>query len=138
MLIWECKVWKIVADREEFSTYSYTYHYESRYLFLILSVLLLCILDAHFTLNLLQLGGIEMNPFMISLLNKDVALSLILKYLMTAGGLIFLLVHKDFKIFGSIRVSWLIYFVFFLYVFLVLAEAYTYSLLLDLNRGLHF
>lgn len=111
----------------------YTNSYESHYLVLILSILLLCILDAHFTLHLLQLGGSELNPFMILLLEKDVALSLVLKYLITASGLIFLLVHKNFRIFGNIRVSGLIYFVFILYVLLVLAEASAYRMLTHLN-----
>jgi len=111
----------------------YTNSYESHYLVLILSILLLCILDAHFTLNLLQLGGVELNPLMIVLLEKDVALSLVLKYLITASGLIFLLVHKNFRIFGNIRVSGLIYFVFILYVLLVLAEAYAYHMLTQLT-----
>lgn len=113
------------------------YRYESRYLALILSVLVLCILDAHYTLNLLQLGGVEINPVMIFLLEKDVALSLVLKYLVTASALIFLLVYKNIRIFGNIRVSALIYFVFILYVLLVLVEAYSYSVLTQLNMGLH-
>lgn len=99
--------------------------YEARYLFLILSILLLCILDAHFTLNILQFGGFEMNPFMSALLEKDVALSLVLKYVLTASGLILLLILKNFKVFGGIRVSGLIYTIFFLYAILVLTEAYT-------------
>ncbi len=111
----------------------YSFSYESHYLVLILSILLLCILDAHFTLHLLQLGGVELNPLMIYLLEKDVALSLVLKYLITASGIIFLLVHKNFRIFGNIRVSGLIYFVFIIYVFLVLAEAYIYHMLTQLN-----
>jgi len=111
----------------------YSNNYESHYLVLIISILLLCILDAHFTLHLLQLGGVELNPLMIFLLEKDVALSLVLKYLLTASGLIFLLVHKNFRIFGNIPVSGLIYFVFFLYVFLVLSQAYTYHMLTRLN-----
>ncbi len=111
----------------------YTNSYESHYLVLILSILLLCILDAHFTLHLLQLGGVELNPLMIPLLEKDVALSLVLKYLITASGLIFLLVHKNFRIFGNIRVSGLIYFVFILYVLLVFAEAYVYYTLTQLT-----
>ncbi len=111
----------------------YTNSYESHYLVLILSILLLCILDAHFTLQLLQMGGVELNPIMIVLLEKDVALSLVLKYLITASGLIFLLIHKNFRIFGNIRVSRLIYFVFILYVLLVLAEAYAYYTLTQLT-----
>lgn len=129
MLKLNYKVWNVVTTKEKL----YTNTYESHYLVLILSILLLCILDAHFTLHLLQMGGVELNPIMIVLLEKNVALSLVLKYLITAAGLIFLLVHKNFRIFGNIRVSGLIYFVFILYVFLVLAEAHAYSVLTQLN-----
>lgn len=134
MLESNCKVWKVVTTKDNL----YTNSYEPRYLVLILSILLLCILDVHYTLNLLQLGGVELNPIMIVLLEKNVALSLVFKYLITASGLIFLLVHKNFRIFGNIRVSGLIYFVFILYIVLVLAEAYAYSALTRLNMGLHF
>jgi hypothetical protein len=79
------------------------------------------------------MGGVELNPIMIVLLEKNVALSLVFKYLITASGLVFLLVHKNFRIFGNIRVSGLIYFVFILYVFLVLAEAYVYHRLIQLT-----
>jgi hypothetical protein len=103
--------------------------YESRYLVLILSTLLLCILDAHFTLNLLQLGGLEMNPFMAVLLQKNVAFSLVLKYVITASGLILLLIYKNFRFFGRFRVSKLIYAVFALHVVLVLSEVLAYSTL---------
>ncbi len=128
------KVWSDGMVKEKF----YSYSYETRYLVLILSILLLCILDAHFTLNLLVLGGVELNPIMFVLLEKNVALSLVLKYLVTAAGLIFLLVHKNIRILGGFRVSGLIYFVFFLYSLLVLVEAYAYSVLNRLNIGQYF
>ena len=101
--------------------------YETRYLILILSILLLCILDAHFTMNILQMGGIEMNPIMSVLLEENVGLMLVMKYVITASGLILLLVYKNFRIFGRIRVSSLIYMVFGLYVVLVLTEALALS-----------
>ena len=117
---------------------TYVNWYESRYLFLILSTLLFCILDAHLTTIILQHGGVEANPLMAILLQKNVALSLILKYVITALGLILLLVHKNFRIFGKFRVSKLIYVVFFIYFVLVITEVYVCSTLAGMNFGLIF
>lgn len=107
-----------VADSENY----YVDKYESRYLVLILAILILCVLDVYFTLKILQLGGNELNPFMSFLIKKNPALSLVVKYLVTAGGLVILLIHKNFKIFGKLKVHSLIYFIFFLYFILMLYE----------------
>ena len=109
--------------------------YESRYLFLILSTLLLCILDSFFTINIIQLGGQEANPLMAILLQKNVALSLVLKYVITAGGLVLLLIHKNFRFFGKFRVSKFFYVVFGIYLLLVLTELFTYNTLMGQARG---
>jgi hypothetical protein len=90
---------------------------------LIASILILCFLDAYLTLLLLQVGGIELNPFMLFFIKKDVVLSMVVKYVMTASALIFILIHKNFKVFGWLQVSKLIYVILMLYTGLVLFEA---------------
>jgi hypothetical protein len=55
-----------------------------------------------------------------------VVLSMVVKYVITALCLIFILVHKNFRIFKNIRVHSLIYFVLTLYVALVLFEFVSY------------
>lgn len=107
-----------LAERKNY----YVDRYEFRYLVLILAILILCLLDVYFTLKILLQGGVEMNPIMAFLLQKKPLLSLVLKYLITAGSLVFLLVHKNFKIFGRVKGHFLIYAVFGLYLLLMIYE----------------
>ncbi len=109
--------------REEDRNY-YVDRYELRYLLLITAILILCFLDAYFTLTLLRFGGFELNPFMLLLMNKDIALALISKYLITVFCLIFFLLHKNFRIFKWIRINSLIYGVLWVYLALVSVEFY--------------
>lgn len=114
------------ARRNEEADNYYVDRYELRYLFLIISILILCFLDAFITVILLQLGAEELNPFMLIFIKKDVVLSMVVKYVITALSLICILMHKNFRIFRNFRVRSLIYFVLTLYVVLVLFEFYSY------------
>ena len=115
-------VYIIILEEEDY----YVDRYELRYLFLIISILILCFLDAFLTVILLQLGAQELNPFMLLFIEKDVVLSMVVKYVITAACLICILVHKNFRIFRNVRVHSLIYFVLTLYVALVLFEFVSY------------
>lgn len=114
------------ARRVEETENYYVDRYEFRYLFLIISILILCFLDAFLTVILLQLGAKELNPFMLIFIKKDVVLSMVVKYVITAVCLICILMHKNFRIFRNLRVRSLLYFVLTLYVVLVLFEAISY------------
>jgi hypothetical protein len=114
------------ARRVEEGENYYVDRYELHYLFLIISILILCFLDAFLTVILLQLGAEELNPFMLIFIKKDVVLSMVVKYLITALSLICILIHKNFRIFRNLRVHSLIYFVLTLYVVLVLFEVVSY------------
>jgi len=100
----------------------YVDRYNVRYLVLIISILILCFLDAYLTLLLLQVGAIELNPYMLFFIKKDVVLSMVVKYVMTATALIIILVHKNFRVFGGLRVRNLIYAILAVYSGLVLFE----------------
>lgn len=104
----------------------YVDRYELRYLFLIITILVFCFLDAFLTVILLQLGAQELNPFMLLFIEKDVVFSMVIKYVMTAVSLIFILIHKNFRIFRNVRVYSLLYCVLTLYVALVLFEFISY------------
>jgi hypothetical protein len=114
------------ARRVEEAENYYVDRYELRYLFLIISILILCFLDAFLTIILLQLGAEELNPFMLIFIEKNLVLSMVVKYMMTALSLICILMHKNFRIFRNLRVHSLIYFVLTLYVALVLFEFISY------------
>jgi len=104
----------------------YVDRYESKYLFLVIFILILCVLDALLTLKLLQHGGKELNPFMAVLIEKDALLFLISKISITAINLIILLVHKNFHVFGNFKLRYIIYSIFALYFILILYEVYLY------------
>ena len=63
-------------------------------------MMLFCVLDAFFTLHLIQHGSRELNPFLAMLLEKDVAWFFVSKYLITAFCVFWLVVHKKFTFFG--------------------------------------
>lgn len=119
------------ARRVEEAENYYVDRYELRYLLLIISILILCFLDAFLTVILLQLGAEELNPFMLIFIEKDVVLSMVVKYVLTAVSLIFILVHKNFRIFRNLRVHSLIYFVLTLYIALVFFEFISYAKIVE-------
>lgn len=111
------------ARREAEDKDYYVDRYEPRYFFLISLILALCVLDAYFTLKIIDFGGKELNRLMLVFIYKKPISALVFKYLVTAVSIIFVLVHKNFVVFGKIRVSSLIYLFFSIYLILVSYEA---------------
>jgi hypothetical protein len=105
---------------------SYVDRYESRYFILICLVLTLCVLDAYFSLRIIDFGGEELNRLMFIFMYKKPISALVFKYLMTTISIVFFLMHKNFVVFGSIKVSHLIYLILSVYLVLVLYEAAVY------------
>lgn len=93
--------------------------YEPHLLYLIVSVLLLSCADALLTLNLLELGGREINTFMAMLINIDVRLFAALKMGFTGAGLLFLVIYHRFRVFRRLRVDYLLRAVLLLYLMLI-------------------
>lgn len=111
------------ARREEEDKNYYVDRYESHHFVLILFIMILCVLDAYFTLKILHIGGTELNPLMIGFIDRAPFACLLFKYLITAACLVIILVHKNFIVFSKVRASFFIYIIFFLYFSLVLYEA---------------
>ncbi len=111
------------ARRMEEDKDYYVDRYQSKYLALILMILILCVFDAYFTLKILHYGGTELNPLMITFIDRAPFVCLIVKYLITAICLVVILVHKNFIVFGKLRARSSIYVIFFVYLVLVLYEA---------------
>lgn len=101
----------------------YVDRYEARYLALVLSILVLCVFDAYFTLRILHFGGMELNPLMINFIDRHPEWCLAVKYVVTVISLVILLIHKNFIVFKRIKARSLIYFIFLFYLILVLYEA---------------
>jgi hypothetical protein len=111
------------ARRQEEDRNYYVDRYEPRYLILISLILVLCILDAYLTLKIIDLGGRELNRFMLVFINRTPVAALVFKYLVTAVSIVFILIHKNFLVFGRLRVSSLIYIFFCVYLTLIAYEA---------------
>jgi len=112
------------ARREEEDQNYYVDRYDAKYLALTLSILVLCVFDAYFTLKIIFHGGRELNPLMIKFLDRFPETSLILKYLITVICLVILLVHKNFILFDKVKAYFFLYVIFLLYFLLVLYEVF--------------
>ena len=87
---------------------------------LIVAVLILCLVDAVLTLELLRRGSEECNPVMATLLEHGIRPFLIGKYVLTAVGLPLLLIFKNHTMFGTrFRVGYLIPIIVALYLILI-------------------
>lgn len=98
--------------------------YESHYFIFIVLILILCVMDAYLTLKILHFGGEELNPLMLLFFNKHPLLSMVFKYLITAASITVILIHKNFIVFGKMKVHHFIYAVLAVYLVLVTYESY--------------
>ena len=93
-------------------------------LVVVVLVLILCIMDSFNTMTLLDHGGEELNPFMKSLLETNVWLFFFVKYIITALGLIVLVMHKHFSLLRLIRAKYLLIACLVGYIALIAYEIY--------------
>lgn len=100
----------------------YVDRYELHLLIITGLIIVFCILDAYFSLEIRHFGGSESNLLMSIFMEKNLVLSLIVKFFITAIGSVFLLVHKNFKLFSTIKTHIFIYIIFFVYFVLILYE----------------
>lgn len=107
----------------------YVDKYESHLLILISFIMIFCFLDAFISLKIFQLGGSEGNPLMSIFIKKNLVLSFVVKFLFSAIFIIFLIIHKNFKLFGVIKTYLFIYLIFSIYFLLVLYEFYSLFLI---------
>jgi Domain of unknown function (DUF5658) len=79
----------------------FTDRFDALTLAFIVAVLVLCILDGVLTIQLLDVNSEEANPVMRFLLDRGHLLFLVGKYVITAAGLPFLVVYKNWPFFGT-------------------------------------
>ncbi len=96
---------------------------------MIVLIMVFCVLDYGLSMKIFQKGGSEFNVLMAGFINSNKVLLLMIKLGLTFVCLVFILFHKNFKIFGLIKASTLIYYVFSLYFVLVLYEVYSLALM---------
>jgi hypothetical protein len=98
--------------------------HEPRVLYIALSILLMSCADALFTLNLLAVGGEELNGVMRVLLDRDVRWFLWSKIGLTGIGIVALVIAVRRLLLGRVPVLWLLQSFFWLYVALIAWEIY--------------
>ena len=87
----------------------FTDQFDAFTLAMVVALLSLTIADGVLTLELLDFNSVEANPFMGHLLKRGPLAFLLGKYVLTAMGLPFLVVYKNYPMFGSrFRVGFLI------------------------------
>jgi hypothetical protein len=74
--------------------------HDARVSLIALAILVMSAMDALFTLNILSLGGEEVNPGMKLLLDKSTATFLVVKYFATSIGVVLLLLFERVRIGG--------------------------------------
>lgn len=76
----------------------YTDYYDTKISVIFVSILVLCVADAGLTLQILARGGTELNPLMSQLFDINEQTFFIGKYVLTSAGLLFALMHINFKL----------------------------------------
>jgi hypothetical protein len=74
--------------------------YDTSLVFMGLAVIMMSLMDSFFTLNILALGGQELNVFMNILLENSTQAFLVVKYCVTAGGVVLLIALSRVRVGG--------------------------------------
>ncbi|HEY5602778.1 MAG TPA: DUF5658 family protein [Gammaproteobacteria bacterium] len=91
--------------------------------FVAVGALLLCVADAFFTLTLLDFhGSYELNPVMDYFIQKDIHQFFFVKFGLTAFGIVFLVLHKNFRLLNRISGYHILYGCLITYATLVAYE----------------
>ncbi len=117
------------ARRAEDRANYYVDHYNIRWMAVTITIMVLCCLDALFTLNLIQQGiAIEANPFMRGLIEHDLRLFFLTKYVLTVVGVLVLLTHKNFYVFRRVKVGHILLGFLVMYALLIKYELMLFGL----------
>jgi hypothetical protein len=97
--------------------------FANTWLVLAITLLLMSIVDAVITIQLLPSGCVEFNPLMAWLLERGILSFVVGKYILTAAGLPVLLVFKNSRLFGSrFPVEYVLHILVCLYVVLLVYQ----------------
>ena len=96
--------------------------HESKWLYITLALLTLCTVDAILTLQILALGGKEVNTFMATLIHTDVELFAWLKIALTAFGSVVLVAYNHLVLFRGFNVGHILLLLLLAYVVLIAYE----------------
>lgn len=107
----------------------YTDRYEKWVGLNVIAITLMSLLDAFFTLHILDRGGIEVNPFMAALLAVNTNFFLIGKFVTTVACLLFALVHVNFHVLKVLPMKYLLVGISGFYVLLVGYELFLLAIM---------
>ena len=107
----------------------YTDHYEKWVGCNVIAITLLSLLDAFLTLNILERGGIEVNPFMSALLDVDISVFLVGKFIITVVCLLFALVHINFHVLRILPMKYMLAGITGFYVMLIGYELFLLTMI---------
>ena len=79
---------------------SFTLHHGPRTFGAVLLIIVLCVADSYFTIDIVSRGGQELNPIMAYYLDQSPLLFFIVKYLMTCIAITMILSVKNNYVFG--------------------------------------
>lgn len=99
--------------------WDYVDYYPNHLLFCIIAILMLSVLDAYFTLNILARGGEELNWFMLVVIEESVEKFISVKLALTGLALIFLTIHHNAQYLLKLRVRHILYIVLVSYTVLI-------------------
>ena len=105
----------------------YVDRYDAKLRVICIGVLLLSSIDAFFTLRILELGGIELNPVMKYFIEWNLWGFIYFKLFLTAICIMVLLVHTHIKWLNLIKVTHILYGCFAFYVGLIFYELFLLS-----------
>jgi len=101
---------------------AYVDRYSPQVRYFCVGLLCLSILDAFFTIRILEKGGVELNPFMDALIAYGIGWFVFIKMSITVGALSVLLVFYHFTWLRVLRVAHIIYVSFAVYLALIQYE----------------
>ena len=107
----------------------YTDRYEKWVGLSVITIALMSVLDAFLTLNILDRGGIEVNPFMSALLEINTQAFFIGKFVVTIVCLFFALVHVNFHVLRILPMKYILFCLSIFYTFLIVYELFLLAII---------
>lgn len=119
--------------REGEHTFTAVDWHHPQWLAVAMLTLILCVADALLTLTLLQAGAYEANPLMRPLVHGSPLMFAIVKFGLTAAGIVVLILLARARVFGTVRVSLILYLVLLAYGVLIGYEVWMLESLADVS-----
>ncbi|MBV1873552.1 MAG: hypothetical protein KUG80_02150 [Gammaproteobacteria bacterium] len=105
-------------------TNNYVDWYSPSLLLVTILITLLSIFDSYITLHLMSMGATEENLLMQTAMTESIPKFISIKFALTELGLLFLVIHKNFILFKTLKIERLLHLVLFAYAILIIWETH--------------